>query len=125
MDSFPELDDFLEGCAAGELRIPRCQRCGRFSWPPRPRCRHCQNATFESVHVSPVGQVFSWTVIHRTRDPEFSARTPYAVVIVALTQDPGTRMVGRFAAEPERLSMGMPLRALFDGYTPPAWGMVP
>lgn len=80
--------------------------------------------------MSPTGVLFSWTVVHRTRDPEFSAQTPYAVVIVALTDDPGTRLVGRFAGEPERLSMGMPLRAVFGrpgpgGTVLPSWGMVP
>jgi uncharacterized OB-fold protein len=124
MDSFPELDDFLRGCAAGELRIPRCQRCGQLSWPPRPRCGHCQHPAFESARVSPIGQLFSWTVIHRTRDPQFAARTPYAVVIVALTEDPSTRLVGRFTGRPEQLSMAMPLRAVFDGSALPAWGMI-
>jgi uncharacterized protein len=129
MDSYPELDDFLRGCAAGELRVPRCLHCERFSWPPRPRCRHCQHARFEFVRVAPAGLLFSWTIIHRTRDPHFAARTPYAVVIVALTEAPGVRLVGRFTGELERLREGMPLNAVFDREAepaaPPSWGPVP
>ena len=127
VESFPELDDFLAGCAMGQLRIPRCFRCERFSWPPRPRCRHCMYTALESVPVSPLGQLYSWTVVHRTRDPGFTARTPYAVVIVALAADHGTRLVGPFTGPPGRLSMGMSLQAVFDtgaGTVLPAWGEV-
>jgi uncharacterized OB-fold protein len=118
VDGYPELDGFLDGCAAGELRIPRCHDCGRFSWPPRPRCRHCHSARLGPAAVSGAAQVYSWVVVHRTRLPGFAGLTPYPVVIAALAEDPQTRLVARFTGPAMELRIGLPVRAAF-GPPPP------
>lgn len=132
MDSFPEVAGFAQGCNRGELRIPRCGRCGRFSWPPRPRCRHCHSADLNYARVGTDARVYSWVVIHPTSAARSAGaqgtdrQRPYAVVIAALNDDPGTRLVGRFTASPNRLSPNLAVRAVFTpSATVPSWAPAP
>src|ERR1051325_9467901 len=37
----PELAPFWEGCRAEELRIPRCEACGKLVWYPQLACPRC------------------------------------------------------------------------------------
>ena len=37
----------------------------------------------------PRGEVFSWTVVHRSQTPGFETETPYAVVLVELERRQG------------------------------------
>jgi len=38
----PETQPFWDGCAAGELRLQRCNACdGGHYFPPRPFCPRC------------------------------------------------------------------------------------
>jgi uncharacterized OB-fold protein len=66
------------------------------------------------VGVSPHGEVFSWTVIHRSQTPGFETETPYAVVLVELNDAEGVRMIGNLVNCPlDRLKAGLPVEAVF------------
>jgi uncharacterized OB-fold protein len=81
---FPEITPYLRACAQGRLSVPRCARCGRLQWPPRPRCRPCGHDEFGWTEVPGRGTLYSWTVTHRAPGPEFARLTPYTIVIVSL-----------------------------------------
>jgi uncharacterized OB-fold protein len=113
--SAPEMVPFLAGCNDGILAVPRCRACGRFQWPPRSHCRDCHQSDFEQVPLPATGTVYSWTTTHRAPAPEFTAATPYTVLIVALDGPAAIRMVGRLdsgsaAGEPE---IGAPVTGTF------------
>ena len=55
---------FLEGTAAGELRIQKCAACGALRHPPGPMCPRCQ-ATDRGYDLPPGrGTVYSYVVHH-------------------------------------------------------------
>ena len=48
---------YWEGLANGELRLPRCVKCGDWPWPPQFRCGVCGGWEFiwQSVQASGSG----------------------------------------------------------------------
>ena len=70
----------------------------------------------------PSGEVFSWTVVHRSQTPGFETEMPYAVVLVELEDAKGVRMVGNLVnCTPDKLKAGLAMEAVF---TPSADGSV-
>lgn len=86
--------EFWNGTDQGELRVKRCGDCSRHHWPPRLGCPYCGSGKLAWVAVRPRGEVFSWTVVHRSQTPGFETETPYAVVLVELADAKGVRMIG-------------------------------
>jgi uncharacterized OB-fold protein len=77
---------FWTAVHVGELRIQRCRECGVYRHPPRPVCARCSSRASDWPLVSGNGEVWSYTVIHPPTLPAFSARTPYAAVVVRLDE---------------------------------------
>ena len=72
------------------------------------------------MNVKPHGEIYSWTVIHRSVTPGFDHGTPYAVVLVELSEAKGVRMIGNVVDLPlDRLAAGLVVEAVF---TPTADG---
>jgi uncharacterized OB-fold protein len=105
---------FWEGTDKGELRVKRCGDCGRCHWPPRLGCPYCGSGELAWVAVSPKGEVFSWTIVHRSQTPGFETATPYAVVLVELSEAKGVRMIGNLVnCAPDKLKAGLVVEAVF------------
>jgi uncharacterized OB-fold protein len=80
--------EFYVHLAAGELRLQRCDECGRWRHPPRVLCGACGSAQWQWQPVSGRGVVYSWTVTHQALVPPFADDLPYAVVVVELAEGP-------------------------------------
>ena len=106
---------FWHGTDKGELHVKRCDDCCRYHWPPRLGCPYCGSGKAAiGSRVSPHGEVFSWTVVHRSQTPGFDTETPYAVVLVELSDAAGVRMIGNLVNCPlDRLKAGLPVEAVF------------
>jgi uncharacterized protein len=105
----------FDGYRAHELRIPRCNGCGRTFFPPSPRCASCGAFDMGYVVSTGRGTLYSFTVVHHPQVPGF--RYPLVVGLVELeaTADGGSdqRSV-RFLADlvgvkPDQVEIGMPL----------------
>jgi len=123
----PPVDEdaapFFEGCLRGELRLQRCTATGRLLFPPRPFSPYAPHARPEWVTVSGRGTVWSFAVPHPPLLPWYAERAPYAVVCVALEEDPAVRLVGNLVAreggaidevDPAAIEIGTPVRAVFE-----------
>ena len=78
--------EHLDGAARGELRIPRCNTCGREFWPAGPVCPRDFSDDVEWVTDPGDGIVNSWVRVHR---PYFVGdEVPYIVVQVELDTGP-------------------------------------
>jgi uncharacterized OB-fold protein len=101
---------FWQGCQAGELRYQRCEACGVSNFPPSEHCRQCLSALLRWTVSGGLGEIYSWTVVHRPVTPEFEP--PYAPAIITL--DEGyqmlTNVVGMAADE---LRIGMRVQVQF------------
>lgn len=110
----PETQPFWDGCAAGELRIPRCRGCTRHFFYPRPDCPHCGSSDVEWVASDGTATLYSYVISHRPA-PGFAADVPYVIAVVQLPE--GVRMMTNIVGvdpDPERLPLDMPLRVVFE-----------
>ena len=79
---------FWAATRAQRLVQARCSGCQRFLGYPRERCHFCGSTHVEWCAVSGRGRIVAVTVVHRSADPHWSARTPYAVSLVELDEGP-------------------------------------
>jgi uncharacterized protein len=123
----PVTDDrdtggYFEAAARGELVVRACSSCGRTLHLPRAYCSSCGSWAGEWREVAPRGTLYSWTVAAHAVHPAFPA--PYTIVLVALDDAPGARLVGYLPGTPE-LAAGQPMEAWFetlgDGTVLPQW----
>jgi hypothetical protein len=76
---------FWQGCEAEELRYQRCAVCGLANFPPTENCRQCLSPELHWTVAGGVGEIYSWTVVHRPVTAEFVP--PYAPAIITLDED--------------------------------------
>jgi uncharacterized OB-fold protein len=106
-------DEFYEWCAAGELRLQRCNQCREWCHVPRVICPNCAARDWSWEAVSGRGRVFTWTVVHRAMHPDFMDAVPFASVVVEL--DEGPRILTQLVDCPaEELEMEMPVEVAFE-----------
>ena len=111
----PELAPFWEGCRVGELRIPRCDACGKLVWYPRLTCPACGRENMTWAKVSGRGRLYTWVRVSRSFLPGFEKRVPYTTALVELEEDPSVRLVTLLddpSAAPLRI--GLPLEVYFE-----------
>jgi len=70
----------------GELRLQRCDGCGRLRYPPAPCCPGCLAPDATWTPMSGRGAVLSWVTMHRQYFPTLPV--PYVVVAVQLEEGP-------------------------------------
>jgi uncharacterized protein len=106
---------FWQGCRAGELRYQRCESCGLANFPPTEHCRQCLSPDVGWAQSEGLGEIYSWTVVHRPVSPEFEP--PYAPAIVTL--DEGYQMLTNIVGvAPEDLAVGMRVQVQFHEVGP-------
>jgi uncharacterized OB-fold protein len=106
---------FWQGCQSEELRYQVCQACGQSNFPPTEHCRQCLSAELGWMRSGGVGEIYSWTVVHRPVTAEFEP--PYAPAIITL--DEGYQMLTNVVGvAPEDLEIGMRVRVQFHKVGP-------
>ena len=111
----PETQHFWDGTQAGELRLQRCDSCGKNYFPPRPFCATCGSRSVSVFKAS--GKAVLWSyVIHHRAVPGFTP--PYAIAVVQLAEGP--RMMTNIVdcpQTPEALQLDMELEVVFAAQT--------
>src|ERR1700738_3094416 len=108
----PETQHFWDGTRAGELRLQRCNACGKVYFPPRPFCPACAARDVAVFAASGKGRLYSY-VIHHRPVPGFTP--PYAIAVVELEEGP--RMMTNITGcpqTPEALELDMPVEIAFE-----------
>jgi uncharacterized protein len=123
----PVIDDpvdagFWDAARRGELVVQACGACGHRSFPPRPMCSVCRSVERVWEPVSGRGTIWTWVVVHPPLLPVFQPLAPYAVVVVALDEDPTIRLVGNLVVAADApidsvdvatIEFGEPVHAVF------------
>ena len=116
----PVVDDenrfFWTSGEDGRLRFLRCQACGQFLHPPVPRCPACGSRDVAPEAVSGRGEVFSYTVNHKSwdGDPE-----PYVIALVTFPEQDGLRLTTNVVGCPvDAVHIGMPVQVTFEHHDP-------
>jgi uncharacterized OB-fold protein len=106
---------FWQGCRSGKLRYQRCTACGLSNFPPTEHCRQCLSAELQWKQSDGVGEIYSWTVVHRPVTAEFEP--PYAPAIITL--DEGYQMLTNVVGvAPDDLAIGMRVHVQFHAVGP-------
>jgi uncharacterized OB-fold protein len=97
----------------------RCTACGSLYLPPRALCPHCYGTDMEWVELSGEGRLEGYTLVSVGLPAMVAAgydrQCPYCSGIVRLAEGPAVaaQIVGEEVALPEKIEVGMPLRAVF------------
>jgi uncharacterized OB-fold protein len=112
----PETAEYWAGARQHELRIQRCEGCGRHQFYPRVLCTACGARTLSWVRASGRARIRSYTVVRRPVSEAYAADVPYTVALVALEEGPTlmTRIVG---IEPDAVRIGAPVEVAFEDWT--------
>ncbi|MGH9018506.1 MAG: Zn-ribbon domain-containing OB-fold protein [Acidimicrobiales bacterium] len=122
----PDGGFFWEGTAAGELRIQKCNACGRLRHPPRVMCPACRSTDRGYAVMSGQGTIWSYVVPHPPLLSPYSDLAPYNVVVVELDEDPRLRFVGNLVSGPDSalnsvdpysIRIGEPVEVLYRSFT--------
>ena len=76
---------FWQNCASERLMLLRCSTCGAHHLPTRRVCS-CSAIKFEAVESVGLGEIISYTEVHRAPDPAFKAELPYVIAIIELQE---------------------------------------
>ncbi|HPG28052.1 MAG: OB-fold domain-containing protein [Spirochaetaceae bacterium] len=108
-----DLDNafYWEGLRDAEIRLQRCEACGRRRTPPLPACPDCGDPRATIEPASGRGRIYSFVVAHRAFSPAFEADVPYTVAVVELEE--GGRMLARLEGGDGPPRIGEAVRAAF------------
>jgi uncharacterized protein len=112
--TLPRLDQFnATWFTSGRLTVQTCSDCGTRQHPPEELCHRCGSmTTLGHTELDPTGVVHSYTVAHYPVNRALANSVPYAVVLVALSEDPAIRIVGNVLdVDPADIHIGMPVTA--------------
>jgi uncharacterized OB-fold protein len=105
---------FWAGCAAHELRYQRCADCGQAAFPPAEHCRNCLSFQLDWITSAGLGEIYSWTLVHRPVTAEFAP--PYAPAIVTL--DEGYQLLTNIiGVATDELAIGLGVKVQFCSVT--------
>jgi uncharacterized protein len=113
----PVIEDdtraFWDGAREGRLLIRSCRACDAVHYYPRPFCPSCWSDDVEWVEASGRATLYTWSTVYRNDLPPFHEQVPYVAAVVELAEGPRmmTRLIG---CEPDEVSMGMALEAVFE-----------
>lgn len=102
-------EPFWSALRGGTLVLQQCESCQRHQFYPRAACSHCGAMELRWEPVSGRGQVYSYTVVHRSGVPGWRGEVPYVVALVELDEGPRmqTNVVG---CDPGEVSVGARVR---------------
>jgi uncharacterized OB-fold protein len=99
-----------------ELRMQKCDGCGRIWYPPSPLCPGCWSRKFTWTQLSGRGKINTWVIFHQAYFHSYEQDIPYNVVEVEL--DEGPRILTNLIGLPNGdIRAGLPVEIVFDDVT--------
>ena len=112
-----DTKEFWDGCLNHELRIQKCENCGRYRFEPSFICPRCMSLNTEWVKVSGKGSVYSFAVYRQPSEPAFADMVPYVLALIEL-EGIGVRMISNVInCQLEEVKIGMKVEVVFDDAT--------
>jgi uncharacterized protein len=99
-----------------ELRMQKCDGCGRIWYPPSPLCPGCWSRKFTWTQLSGRGKINTWVIFHQAYFRSYEQDIPDNVVEVEL--DEGPRILTNLIGLPNGdIRAGLPVEIVFDDVT--------
>jgi uncharacterized OB-fold protein len=105
----PEDGVFWDHLRGRELRLQRCDGCGRLRYPPAPCCPDCLSADATWTPVSGRGTLLSWVTMRR----QYFSTLPVPYVVVAVVLEEGPIMFGNLDLDAP-LQAGTPVELVLE-----------
>lgn len=86
-----ETAPFWDAAKDGRLRLPKCETCNSFYYPPLPRCPTCHRAEMDWQDLSGKATILSWTRVHLPTIP--GVKPPFTLAEISLVEQPGVTIV--------------------------------
>jgi uncharacterized OB-fold protein len=112
----PETKPYWDACQQHQFLIQRCNQCSHYQFYPRILCTACMSRDVTWVAAKGLGQVLSYTIIHRAISKAYAAEVPYIVALIQLQEGP-TMMSNVVGCDPAKITIGMPVRVAFEDRT--------
>lgn len=107
---------YWEGLKDRKFLVQSCEDCHRQIFYPRILCHHCGSTNVSYREHSGEGEIYSFTVVHRTRHPAFKEKVPYVVAIIDLAG--GGRMMSNIIdCNPDDVKIGDRVKVTFTDIT--------
>lgn len=104
---------FFERAREGVLVFQRCTDCDGAIFPLRTLCSLCGSVELILEESTGRGEVFSYTIQYRAKDPFFKARSPHVIVLVELEE--GFRLLANLVdVNPDEVRIGVRVKAAFS-----------
>lgn len=112
----PDTEAFWDACREHRLVVQRCSNCRTFRFAPVPLCFQCLSTEYEWVESKGTGEVYTWTVCHRSAHPATTNAVPYNVVVVRLDDCGGALITSNLvgAGPNDGIHAGMRVAVVWD-----------
>ncbi len=108
----PDNRAFWTGGAGGDLMVHRCDDCGWWTHPPRPRCRRCLSTRVRPRRTAGRGRVATFTVNHQ---PWIPGSDLYIVALVELVEQAGLFLTTNLVdVDGSEVELGMEVEVVFE-----------
>ncbi len=101
----PETEEFWAAASSGKLMIGSCKSCSKPHWYPRAICPHCFSDQTELTQAKGTGEVYSFSVMKRSK-------IPYAIAYVTLAEGP-KMMTNIVDTDLDAIKIGQPVKVVF------------
>ena len=105
--------EFWVATKAHELKLQKCDRCGRFWYYPGPVCHYCSSREFTWTAVSGRGTIYSYSVLERAKGNPFEGDVPITIILVRLEEGP-VMMSNLIDYEPGQLRIDAPVTVDYE-----------
>ena len=105
--------EFWVATKAHELKLQKCDRCGRFWYYPGPVCHYCSSREFTWTAVSGKGTIYSYSVLERAKGNPFEGDVPITIILVRLEEGP-VMMSNLIDYEPGQLRIDAPVTVDYE-----------
>lgn len=120
---------FWDAAARHELVCQKCTNCGTMRVPPGPFCWNCRSQECAYPLLPGTGTIFTYSTTHFSASPTAvpEEELPYTVVVVALDEAPGCRLMGVLVRDDagKTVEISQPVQVSWedtpDGTSMPRW----
>lgn len=114
MNAFTASDmtrPFWDGCREHQLRLPRCNDCGRWFFAPEIACIHCFSQNWQWLDSPGRGSLYSYSVVHRAPVPGH----PVPFVFAVIELDEGVSLFSNLVqCDFDAIAIGMRVEVVFE-----------
>jgi uncharacterized protein len=110
-----ETREFWAACAEHRLVVQQCTQCAAYRFAPAPVCFNCRSFDVRLVESAGIGELYTWTVVHRAVHPATESAVPYNTAVVRLLDCGGAMITSNIVGiENDELVAGMRVHVQWD-----------